>query len=143
MNRFDIPLVAEGLTVYAIERRNGWEQHQPEETPTWMERRRFWTDAILRGMARLKAQNPDLKWMEVFDRELEQVGGSAATISASLQLQRGTIQNLRNFVTALEDTGDDHRRQINVVWELLEDMASHLPWASRNNRLDLARDEAE
>lgn len=143
MNRFNIPLVAEGLTAYAIERRNGWERHQPEETPTWMERRRFWTDAILQGMARLEAQVPDPKWMEEFDRELEQVGGSAATIPASLQLQRGTIQNLRNFVTALEDTGDDHRRQINVVWELLEDMASHLPWASRNNRLDLARDEAE
>ncbi len=143
MNRFNIPLVAEGLTAYAIERRNGWERHQSEETPTWMERWRFWTDAILQGMARLEAQVPDPKWMEEFDRELEQVGGSAATIPASLQLQRGTIQNLRNFVTALEDTGDDHRRQINVVWELLEDMASHLPWASRNNRLDLARDEAE
>ena len=39
-----------------------------------------------------------------------------------LQLQRGTIQNLRNFVTVLEDTGDDRRRQINVVRELLEEM---------------------
>ena len=30
-----------------------------------------------------------------------------------------------------------------MVRELLEDMASHLPWAGKNNRLDLARDEAE
>ena len=36
----------------------------------------------------------------------------------------------------------DQRQQINVVRELLEDMASHLPWAGTNNKLDLARDEA-
>ncbi len=143
MNRFNIPLVAEGLTAYAIERQNGWERHQPEGAPPWQAQRRLWIDAILQGMARLEEQVPDPKLMEQFDRELEQASGSAAAVPAPLQLQRGTIQNLRNFVTALEDTGDDRRRQINVVRELLEDMASHLPWASKDNRLDLARDEAE
>lgn len=143
MNRFNIPLVAEGLTAYAIERQNGWERHQPEGAPPWQAQRRLWTDAILQGMARLEEQVPDPKLMEQFDRELEQAGGSAAAVPASLQLQRGTIQNLRNFVTALEDTGNDRRRQVNVVRELLEDMASHLPWAGKSNRLDLARDEAE
>ena len=143
MNRFNIPLVAEGLTAYAIERQNGWERHQPEDAPPWREQRRLWTDAILQGMARLEEQVPDPKLMEQFDRELEQAGGSAAAVPASLQLQRGTIQNLRNFVTALEDTGDDRRRQVNVVRELLEDMASHLPWTGKDNRLDLARNEAE
>ena len=143
MNRFNIPLVAEGLTAYAIERQNGWERHQPEGAPPWQAQRRLWIDAILQGMARLEEQVPDPKLMEQFDRELEQAGGSAAAVPASLQLQRGTIQNLRNFVTALEDTGNDRRRQVNVVRELLEDMASHLPWASKDNRLDLARDEAE
>ena len=143
MNRFNIPLVAEGLTAYAIERQNGWERHQPEGAPPWQAQRHLWTDAILQGMARLEEQVPDPKLMEQFDRELEQAGGSAAAVPASLQLQRGTIQNLRNFVTALEDTGNDRRRQVNVVRELLEDMASHLPWAGKSNRLDLARDEAE
>lgn len=143
MNRFNIPLVAEGLTAYAIERQNGWERHQPEGTSPWQNQRRLWTGAILQGMARLENQIPDPKWMEQFDRELEQASGSAAAVPASLQLQRGTIQNLRNFVTTLEDTGDDRRRQVNVVRELLEDMASHLPWAGKDNRLDLARDEAE
>ena len=143
MNRFNIPLVAEGLTAYAIERQNGWERHQPEGAPPWQAQRRLWIDAILQGMARLEEQVPDPKLMEQFDRELEQAGGSAAAVPAPLQLQRGTIQNLRNFVTALEDTGDDRRRQVNVVRELLEDMASHLPWAGKDNRLDLARDEAE
>ena len=143
MNRFNIPLVAEGLTAYAIERQNGWERHQPEGAPPWQAQRRLWTDAILQGMARLEEQVPDPKLMEQFDRELEQASGSAAAVPASLQLQRGTIQNLRNFVTALEDTGDDRRCQVNVVRELLEDIASHLPWAGKNNRLDLARDEAE
>ena len=143
MNRFNIPLVAEGLTAYAIERKNGWERHQPEGAPPWQDQRRLWTDAILQGMARLEEQVPDPKLMEQFDRELEQASGSAAAVPAPLQLQRGTIQNLRNFVTALEDTGDDRRQQINVIRELLEDMASHLPWAGKSNRLDLARDEAE
>ena len=135
MNRFNIPLVAEGLTAYAIERQNGWERHQPEGAPPWQAQRRLWIDAILQGMARLEEQVPDPKLMEQFDRELEQASGSAAAVPAPLQLQRGTIQNLRNFVTALEDTGDDRRRQINVVRELLEDMASHLPWAGKSNRL--------
>ena len=135
--------MAEGLTAYAIERQNGWERHQPEGAPPWQAQRRLWTDAILQGMARLEEQVPDPKLMEQFDRELEQAGGSAAAVPASLQLQRGTIQNLRNFVTALEDTGDDRRRQVNVVRELLEDMASHLPWTGKDNRLDLARNEAE
>ena len=143
MNRFNIPLVAEGLTAYAIERQNGWERHQPEGAPPWQAQRRLWIDAILQGMARLEEQVPDPKLMEQFDRELEQASGSAAAVPAPLQLQRGTIQNLRNFVTALEDTGDDRRRQVNVVRELLEDMASHLPWTGKDNRLDLARNEAE
>ena len=134
MSRFNIPGVARGLTTYAIERQNGWERHQPEGAPLWQDQRRLWTDAILQGMARLEEQVPDPKLMEQFDRELEQASGSAAAVPASLQLQRGTIQNLRNFVTALEDTGDDRRRQVNVVRELLEDMASHLPWAGAHNR---------
>ena len=143
MDEFDVRRVTMGLTAYAIERQNGCERHQPESTQPWAERRRLWTDAILQGMARLDGLTPDPKLMEQFDRELEQARGSAAAVPASLQLQRGTIQNLRNFVTALEDTGDDRRRQVNVVRELLEDMASHLPWTGKDNRLDLARDEAE
>ena len=143
MDEFDVRRVTMGLTAYAIERQNGCERHQPESTQPWAERRRLWTDAILQGMARLDGLTPDPKLMEQFDRELEQARGSAAAVPASLQLQRGTIQNLRNFVTALEDTGDDRRRQVNVVRELLEDMASHLPWTGKDNRLDLARNEAE
>lgn len=50
--RFDIPLVAEGLTAYAIERQNGVERHLPPDGPSWADRRRFWTDAILQGMVR-------------------------------------------------------------------------------------------
>ena len=52
MNRFNIPLVAEGLTAYAIERQNGWERHQPEGAPPWQAQRRLWTDAILQGIDR-------------------------------------------------------------------------------------------
>lgn len=143
MNRFDNPLTAEGLTAYAIERQNGWERHRSEGAPPWMERRRFWTDAVLQGMAKLQGACPDPKLLEQFDRELEQARGDFATGPASPQLQKETIRNLRNFVSALEDAGGDRRQQINVVRELLEDVASHLPWAGVNNGLDLARDESE
>lgn len=141
--RFNIPLVAEGLTAYAIERQHGFERHQRPGSPTWAEQRRLWTDAILQGMARLDGRTPDSALMERFDRELEQAHSGFCTVPTSLQLQQDTIRNLRRFVSALEATGDDRRRQINVIWKLLEDMSSHLPWAWKGNSLDLARDEAE
>ena len=143
MDRFDIRRVAMGLTAYAIERQHSYERHQPEGAPLWAEQRRLWTDAILQGMARLDGLTPDPKLMEQFDRELEQARGCYFFTPATSQMQKDTIQELRRFVAALEATGDDRRRQINVVRELLEDMASHLPWAGKSNRLDLARDEAE
>ena len=108
-----------------------------------MERRRFWTDAILQGMSRLEGQSTGPERMRQFDQQLADARGSAATVPASLPLQKETIRNLRNFISALETAGGDRRRQINVVRELLEDMASHLPWAGGDSKLDLARDEAE
>ncbi len=142
MRKFNIPLVAEGLTAYAIERQNGFERHRNDGAPPWTEQRRFWTDAILQGMARLVGEVPDPSLMDRYDHELEQARGSL-TVPASAQLQNGTIIELRNFISALESTGDDRRRQIDVVRELLEDMASHLPWAAADNALDHARDEAD
>ena len=57
MSRFNIPGVARGLTTYAIERQHGFERHQPDGLPLWAEQRRFWTDAILQGMARLEGED--------------------------------------------------------------------------------------
>lgn len=143
MSRFNIPLVAEGLTAYAIERQNGWERRQREGAPTWAEQRRFWTDAILQGMARLDGQEPDPHLMEQYDQELELARGTAATVPAPAKLQKETIRSLRCFVSALEATGDDRRRQVDVVWRLLDDMSSHLPWTQAGNKLDAALDDAE
>lgn len=143
MDKFDTRRVAEGLTAYAIERQHSWERRQREGAPTWMEQRRFWTDAILQGMARLDGGQPDPALMERFDRELEQDRGCYLFTPATRQMQKDTIRELRCFVSALEYTGDDRRRQVDVVWRLLEDMSSHLPWASQNNELDFACGEAE
>ena len=41
-------------------------QHSP-----WAEQRRFWTDAILQGMARLEGLEPDHRLMEQYDQRLE------------------------------------------------------------------------
>ncbi len=142
MEIFNIPLVAEGLTAYAIERQNGFERHQPDGAPSWAEQRRFWTDAILQGMTRLEGHEPDPTQMDQYDRELERTRGFL-TSPASAQLQNDTIRELQSYVRTLEATGDDRRRQIKAVSELLEDMASHLPWAGAANTLDCARDEAD
>lgn len=142
MGKFNTALVLEGLTAYAIERQNGFERQRQDGIPSWMEQRRFWTDAILLGMARLDGEEPGPGLMERFDHALKQARSSAA-VPAPLKLQRDTIRTLRNFVSTLEDTGDDRRRQVDVVWKLLEDMASHLPWACGNNGLDQARGQAE
>ncbi len=144
MNRFDIRRVAEGLTAYAIERQHGCERHQPEGAPAWADQRRFWTDAILQGMEKLEGNTPDPALMERFDRELEQARGCYLITSATPQMQKDAILELRRFVAALEGAGDDRRHQINVVRELLEDMSLYPHWWNgKGNGLDLARDEAE
>ena len=61
MDRFHIPLVAEGLIDYAIERQNGFERYQQKGFLPWAEWRRLWTNAILQGMARLEGETPDPK----------------------------------------------------------------------------------
>ena len=139
MEKFDTRRVAEGLTTYAIERRHGWERQQREGAPTWMEQRRFWTDAILQGMARLDGGQPDPALMERFDRELEQDRGCYLFTPATRQTRKDTIRELRCFVSALEATGDDRRRQVDVVWRLLEDMSSPLGQRLRLRRCDRRR----
>ena len=144
MDRFDIRRVAMGLTAYAVERQNGCERHQPEGAPAWQEQRRLWTDAILQGMARLDGLTPDPKLMEQFDLELEQARGCYFTVPATQQMQKDTIWELRRFVATLEATGDDRRRQVNVVRELLEDMSLHPHWWNgKDNGLDCTRDETD
>lgn len=105
MNRFNTPLVAEGLIAYAIERQNGFERHQQKGFPPWAERRRLWTDAILQGMARLEGEPPDPKLMERYDHELGTARRGFVSVPASPQLQQKTIRNLRRFVSALEFAG--------------------------------------
>ena len=94
-------------------------------------------------MAKLEGETPDPKLMERYDHELEATRWSSFTVPASPQLQQKTIRNLRRFVSALEFAGGDRRRQVNMVWKLLDDMSSHLPWTGKDNSLDRARDEAE
>lgn len=143
MDRFNIPRVAEALTTYAIEWEHGFQRHQPPGTPTWPEQRRFWTDAILQGMARLDGAEPDPKWMERYDRELAETRGQYFIIPATLAVQRDAILSLHRYIAALEGTGQDRRRQVMAVRDLLEDMACHRLWGGMSNGLDAARDTAD
>ena len=143
MDRFNIPLVAEGLTTYAIERQNGFQRQQPPDGPPWAEQRRIWTDSILQSMARLEGKAPDLALMERYDQELSEAKGRFFIIPAAQDMQRNTILYLRAYLSALEDAGGDRRLQAEVVQQLLEDMASHLHWACTDNGIDRARDDAE
>lgn len=65
-----------------------------------MEQRRFWTDAILQGMAKLDGRIPDSRLMERFDHELEQARSCFAIMPATLQLQKKTICDLQRYVSA-------------------------------------------
>ncbi len=143
MSKIDIPRMADGLTAYAIERQNGMERHQPPGSRPWMERRRFWIDAILQGMARLEGLTPDPGLMERYDRRLEDARGFSAAETLPAKEQAALIRGLRQYVSALEATGEDRRRQIAVVGELLEEIAVHLSWNDHGSGLSLARDEAD
>ncbi len=143
MDRFNIPLVAKGLTVYAIERQNGTERHQPPSAPPWAEQRRFWADAVLQGMARLEGLQPDPKLMAQYDQRLKATRGCSATETLPLKEQTALIHELSRFISALEATGDDRRRQIAVVGDLLDDMFTHCSWGFTETGLASARKQAE
>ncbi len=140
---FNIPLTAERLTAYAIERQNGSGRHRYPGAPSREEQRRFWTDAILQGMARLEGLEPDPAWMERYDRQLETARGCAATEPLPLNEQTALIRDLSRYLSALEAAGGDRRRQVAAVGELLEDMAAHLAWDYQSNGLSHAVDQAE
>ena len=143
MKKFNIPLVAQGLAAYAAERQNGWERYQPDGVPAWAEQRRFWTDAILQGMARLDGLSPDPQLMEQYDQRLNDTRSCAAAETLPVKEQAALIRELSRYVSTLEATGEDGRRQINVVDELLEDMAAHLPWDYHDSGLLKARIQTE
>lgn len=143
MGKKRILVMADRLTVYAIERQNGFERHQLPDGPPWQELRRFWTDAILQGMARLEGLTPDPGWMKQFDRRLEAARGCSAVETLPTKEQAVLIRSLSRYISALETAGGDRRRQIAVVRDLLEDMAFYLPWAGAGSGLDLARVGAE
>ena len=130
MDRFNISLMTERLTAYAIERQNSTERHQHPGFPSWMEQRRHWTDAILQGMTRLEGRDPAPELMDWYDQRLEAAHGHVAVEPLPANEQAALIRDLSRYVSALETTGDDRRRQIAVVADLLEDMVTHLGWAS-------------
>lgn len=143
MSKKEILVMADRLTVYAIERQAGMERHQPPGSPPWMDQRRLWTDSILQGMARLEGLTPDPKLMEQFDQRLEAAQGCFAAECLPPKEQSVLVRNLSRYISALESAGGDHRRQIAVIGDLFEDMATHLSWDLTGSGLLRARDQAE
>lgn len=143
MNRFNISLVAERLTAYAIERRNGSERYQPPDAIPWQEQRRFWTDAILQGMARLDGRAPVPELMAWYGQRLEDARRCAAVEPLPPAEQAALIRDLGEYVSALEDADGDRREQITVVRDLLDDMATCQSWGSVGNGLSRAREQVE
>ena len=143
MDRFNISLMTERLTAYAIERQNSAERHQHPGFPSWMEQRRLWTDSILQGMARLEGLTPDPKLMEQFDQRLEAARGCSAVECLPPKEQAALVRALSRYISALEDAGGDHRRQIAVIGDLFEDMVTHRSWDLTGSGLLRARDHAE
>lgn len=129
VKKFNIPLVAEGLITYAVERQTGMERPWQEDAPPWAERRRLCADAVLRGMAELDGLPPGLKFLEQYDLALEQAKHGALGAPASPHLQKEIGQNFMRYVSELERAGGDNRHQIAAVRELARDIATHHPWA--------------
>lgn len=132
--------IAEGLAAYSMERLYGVERRQPEGALAWDEVRRMWISSILDEMDEWSGGS--LSLLKVYDQRKEQAGKASTAEPAPLQLQLDTIKGLAEYVTKLAGTGSDTRRQIYAVREILEDMASHLPWARSADSLDRARDQA-
>lgn len=135
MDELNIPLVAGGLITYAVERQTGRERVQLAGNPLWAEQRRFWADAVLRGMAELDGLPPDLKFLERYDKALERAKQGISIEPASPQLQKEVGQNFMRYVFALENADGDNRRRIAEVKELARDIATHYPWAGRDIQL--------
>ncbi len=143
MDRFNIPLTAERLAAYAIERQNSAERHQYPGSPSWMEQRRHWTDAILQGMTRLEGRDPAPELMDWYDRRLEAARGHAAIEPLPLKEQSALIRDLSRYVSALEAAGDDRRKQVITVRELLDDMLTYRPWTRSDNGLIKANEQIQ
>lgn len=125
MEELNIQQTAKGLISHAFEQQNGWERPLQEGHLPWPEQRRFWVDAVLQGMARLKGQESDPSLMKQYDDAMKH-GFPPSTV----RLRRATIRNLLNFVSAMEETGDDHRRQVDMIGDLLGDILLNFPWSN-------------
>lgn len=138
MEEFNIQQTAKGLISYAVEQQNGRKRPVQEGHLPWPEQRRLWVDAVLQGMARLKGQEPDPSLMKQYDDAMKH-GFPPSTA----RLRRATIRNLQNFVSAMEETKDDHRRQVDMIGDLLEDISLDFSWNSPKNRLLDVIDDVE
>ena len=118
--------IAEGLAAYTIERRFGWERHQPDGAPSWDEVRTMWARTVLGEMDNLDGKESSL--LGLYNQRLKDAEGVFGAEPASLQLQQDTIKGLSEYVSALSRAAGDNRRQIFAVRELLDDIGSHLPW---------------
>ena len=126
MEGFNIQQAAKGLISHAVEQQNGWERPLQEGHLPWPEQRRLWVDAVLQGMARLKGQEPDPSLMKQYEDAMKH-GFPPSTV----RRRRATNQNFRNFVSAMEETGNDHRRQVDVIGDLLEDISLDFSWGDQ------------
>ncbi len=119
------------------------ERHQPPDTPSWSAMRREWISGILRGMAELNGENTDTDYLERLDQQLEQAKEYSAVDPAPFKLQKYIIQSLGEYVKTLELRDGDPRPQLMQVYDLLEDMISHLQWDNRLNGLYPLMDHLE
>lgn len=133
--KFNLNKIFEGLISYAIERQNGAERYQPLNMPPWSEMRRQWINGILCGMAELNGEDLDSNYLERIDHCLDQACKSFAVEPLPLKLQKYTIRCLSRYTAELELCSGDQRAKLMQVYDLLEDMISHLQWNSLSNGL--------
>lgn len=91
----------------------------------------MWISTVLKEMDGLDGGPSGL--LHRYNKRMKEAETLIAAEPAPIELQRGTIKGLSEYVSALSRMAGDNRHEIFAVRELLDDMGSHLPWAGSSD----------
>lgn len=138
--KIDLAQASEGLALYAARRLVGFEQGRPGESCCQPETRHEWIRDIIQGMAEVCGQDA-VPLLRAFDQRLEAASGSSNIEPLPLNGQKYTVQNLRQYASALGRMEGDQRARLLHTRELLGEVCAYLPWNPDANSARAAYDQ--
>lgn len=140
--KIDLAQASEGLALYAARRLAGYRQGRFGDAFCQPETRHEWIRDIIQGMAEVCGQDA-APLLRAFDQRLDAASGSSNIEPLPLNGQKYTVQNLRQYASALGCMDGDQRARIFAVKKLLEDVSAYLPWDVGATGVYPAREETE